>query len=121
MSTASTRRWPSAAGSRPSLAKIDPTWVSTVLGDRNSRSQMALFERPSAIRARMSRLPPWCHLARAGTRDRVANAIRAVLATMAPTMTQVRDASANAAPVISTASSVAMPMHPAIPARAASR
>ena len=54
MSTARTRRWSSVAGSSPSLAKMDPTWVSTVFGDRNSRSQMAWFERPSAIRARIS-------------------------------------------------------------------
>ncbi len=37
MSTASTLRWSSPAGSSPSLAKIDPTCVSTVFGDRYSR------------------------------------------------------------------------------------
>jgi hypothetical protein len=61
------------------------------------------------------------HLAKAGTRDRAAKAMRAVLATMAPTMTQVMGALANVTPVISAASSEAMPMHPATPARAASR
>ena len=40
MSTATTRRWSSAAGSRPSFEKMDPTWVSTVFGERNSRSQI---------------------------------------------------------------------------------
>ena len=55
MSTARTRRWSSVAGSRPSLAKMDPTWVSMVLGERCSRWQMAWLERPSAMRARMSR------------------------------------------------------------------
>jgi hypothetical protein len=47
--------------------------------------------------------------------------MRAVLATMAPTMTQVMGALANVTPVISAASSEAMPMHPATPARAAKR
>jgi hypothetical protein len=58
MSVASTRRWSSAAGSRPSFEKIEPTWVSTVFGETNSRSQIAWFERPSAISPRISRSRP---------------------------------------------------------------
>ena len=75
-----------------------------------------------AGRAQMSQLPgSRRHLARAGTRDRAAKAMRAVLAVMAPAITHVMGALDSVTPVISTASSVAMPMHPAIPARAASR
>ena len=46
VSTASTRRWSSEAGSRPSLRKIELTCVSTVFGLRNSFSQIARSSGP---------------------------------------------------------------------------
>ena len=55
MRTARTRRWSSGAGINPSFEKIDPTWVSTVFGERNSVSEIAWFERPSAISPRIWR------------------------------------------------------------------
>jgi hypothetical protein len=42
------------AGLESSLKKIEPMWLSTVFGERNSRSQIAWFDRPSAKRARIS-------------------------------------------------------------------
>jgi hypothetical protein len=44
MSTASTLAVVVGRGQQAGLGEDRPTWVSTVLGDRNSRSQMAWFD-----------------------------------------------------------------------------
>ena len=59
----------------PSLARIDETWWSTVLGETNRRWAMSALRRPSATRARtsISRGVRWAGLARVagrGPRDR---------------------------------------------------
>jgi hypothetical protein len=48
--TASTRLWSLVADSRPSLVKIAPAWVSTVVGESSSRSQIARSERLVGVR-----------------------------------------------------------------------
>jgi len=45
-------------GGQPSLLKMLPTWVSTVLGDIQSWPAIAWLDRPSAIRASTSRSRP---------------------------------------------------------------
>jgi hypothetical protein len=48
--TASTRLWSSMPGSRPSLVKIAPAWVSAVFGESTSRSQIARSGRLVGVR-----------------------------------------------------------------------
>ena len=52
--TAKTRRWSSGACSSPNFVKMFRTFPSTALVDRNNCSEMARFERPSAMRASTS-------------------------------------------------------------------
>ena len=55
VSTASTRRWSSGAGARPSFPKMLVTCFSTARSVTTSCSAMAWFERPSAISSSTSR------------------------------------------------------------------
>ena len=72
----STRPWRSACAAAsprvrtPSLARIDATWCSTVLRDRNSRSAMSRLRRPSATSARTSssRAVRWAGFSRVASR-----------------------------------------------------